>query len=94
MQIFRGKSKEARSIAQAIEYMSNQGPSNEDLYYDYYATQAMFHHGGLPWKSWNYKMRDYLVEPRKHKGTAQVVGGFQGSFERHRRSSLRDLHTA
>lgn len=78
MQIFRGKSKEARSIAQAIEYMSNQGPSNEDLYYDYYATQAMFHHGGLPWKSWNYKMRDYLVRTQETQGHSAGSWWFPG----------------
>lgn len=43
-----------------------RGPSN--MYYWYYATQVMHHMGGQPWKDWNPKMRDLLVDTQETKG--------------------------
>lgn len=68
LQIFRSKSKDARAIEKGIEYLAKQEPSRSDMYYDYYATQAMFQYGGPLWKNWNYKMRDYLVRTQTPNG--------------------------
>jgi hypothetical protein len=78
IQIFRGRSREARSIAMAVEYMGNEGPSSNDMYYNYYATQVMFHHGGPPWKAWNYKMRDFLVRTQLTQGHSSGSWWFDG----------------
>lgn len=79
IQIFRGRSREARSIAMAVEYMGNEGPSTNDMYYNYYATQVMFHHGGPPWKAWNYKMRDFLVRTQVTQGHSSGSWWFEGA---------------
>ncbi|MFN7732981.1 MAG: prenyltransferase/squalene oxidase repeat-containing protein [Pirellula sp.] len=78
MQIFRGQSKDARSIERGIEYLAREGPSNTDLYYNYYATQAMFHMGGAHWKKWNYNMRDYLIGTQVQNGHAKGSWYFDG----------------
>jgi hypothetical protein len=38
---------------------SDKGPTN--VYYWYYATLALYQHGGEPWSRWNAKLRDRIV---------------------------------
>jgi hypothetical protein len=78
IQMFRGKTKEAPSIAKAVEYMVAQGPSPNDLYFDYYATQAVFQYGGPLWKNWNYKMRDQLIRTQITQGHMSGSWWFDG----------------
>ena len=68
MRIFRGWSKTDPSILKAIEYLSKEGPSRGDFYYNYYATQVLFQYGGKPWTDWNSKMRDYLISIQETEG--------------------------
>ena len=78
LQIFRGKSKESRSVANGVEYLSKQGPSGVDMYYNYYATQAMFQVGGRFWKNWNYYMRDLLIRVQRADGHLRGSWMFEG----------------
>ena len=55
-------------LHEGILYLDKLGPSKNDLYYNYYATQVMRHYGGEPWKRWNSKMRDYLVSTQARNG--------------------------
>ena len=48
-------------LQRGVVYLSNWGPSEDDIYYDYYATQVLHHWGGRLWEEWNAKMRDYLI---------------------------------
>ena len=68
MRIFRGWSKTDPAILKAIEYLSKEGPSRGDFYYNYYATQVLFQYGGKPWTDWNSKMRDYLISIQETDG--------------------------
>ena len=58
-------------LVKGVKKLSKSGPSKVDLYYNYYATQVMRHHGGEPWDKWNEEMRDYLVETQNRKGHAE-----------------------
>ena len=78
LQIFRGKSKDARSMERGIEYLSKQGPSAVDMYYNYYGTQAMFQVGGRFWKNWNYYMRDLLIRTQVPNGHLRGSWMFEG----------------
>ncbi|MEI8213000.1 MAG: prenyltransferase/squalene oxidase repeat-containing protein [Planctomycetota bacterium] len=78
MQIFRGRSRDARSIERGIEYLAKQGPSHTDVYYNYYATQALFQTGGMFWKNWNYKMRDFLIRTQVPDGHLKGSWYFDG----------------
>lgn len=55
-------------LQEGILYLDKLGPSKNDLYYNYYATQVMRHYGGEPWKRWNPKMRDYLISTQARNG--------------------------
>ena len=68
MRIFRGRPKTDPAIIRAIDYLTKEGPSPADVYYDYYATQVLFQFGGKPWKDWNNVMRDYLVSTQEKSG--------------------------
>ena len=50
------------------EMISNWGPSDSNMYFNYYATQVMRHMEGEMWKKWNGQMRDWLI-------AQQVKGG-------------------
>lgn len=58
-----------------IAYLSNRGPSKNDMYYNYYATQALFAWGDEDdsagkelWTQWNDRMRDMLVAMQATEG--------------------------
>jgi hypothetical protein len=56
-----------RSSVEAVEYLLKNMPqrSKQDLYYWYYGTLAMYHHGGDSWRSWNQALRDNLVADQR-----------------------------
>lgn len=56
------------SLERGVQWLSLQGPSRGDMYYDYYATQVMHHWEGDPWKKWNAVMRDQLVNSQATRG--------------------------
>ena len=68
MRIFRGWSKTDPAMIKAIDYLAKEGPSSSDVYYNYYATQDLFHHQGKSWKDWNERMREYLVNSQEKNG--------------------------
>lgn len=67
--------RDAEPLAKGIEYLRRLGPSRTNMYFNYYATQAMFHWGGDEWKKWNLAMREQLVESQGKKGTAFAEKG-------------------
>ena len=48
------------------EHLPYNGSPN--IYYWYYGTQAMHHHGGPEWEQWNNQMRKILVESQVRRG--------------------------
>ena len=58
-------------LAEGIEWLVNEHPpraDNMNMYYWYYATQAMHHVGSGSWSRWNLWMRDALVESQQLRG--------------------------
>jgi hypothetical protein len=47
-------------------FVSKEAPG---LYFVFYATQVMHHHGGKPWQTWNAKARDFLIDLQDHGTT-------------------------
>ena len=75
--MFLGWNKESPGIMPGIDWLvenhlPNRGAKN--MYYWYYATQAMHHVGGPQFKLWNNKMKDVLVN------TQETRGGNAGSW--------------
>lgn len=56
------------TVDKTVQALSNLGPSANNVYYDYFATQAMFHSGGDAWEKWNRVNRDMLVEAQVKEG--------------------------
>ncbi len=65
--MYLGWKKDEPALQRGVEQISKWGPSKGNMYYNYYATQVMRHHGGPLWEKWNKTMRDSLV-------TAQTTG--------------------
>ena len=55
---------------EAIDYLLQHPPklSEQDLYYWYYGTLAMYQYGGEPWRQWNQQLRDVLVSSQSKTG--------------------------
>ena len=52
------------ALMAGVQSISERGPSSTNLYYDYYATQVLFHFTegqGPMWQQWNSDMRELLV---------------------------------
>jgi len=56
------------ALKKGVEWVSNQGVSKSNMYYNYYATQVMRHWEGEEWKKWNKSMRDWLVGAQVKEG--------------------------
>ena len=58
-----GRRRAGPASTEAAEFLlrneSDRGPTN--VYYWYYATLALYQHGGEPWSRWNAKLRDQIV---------------------------------
>ena len=55
-------------MQRGVELLAAVGPSENDMYYNYYATLLLHHYGGPLWDDWNRKLRDYLIRTQSHKG--------------------------
>jgi hypothetical protein len=60
--------KDNPALQRGVEFLSKKGPSKNNMYYNYYATQVMRHWEGDQWKKWNEKMRDQLVNSQSTQG--------------------------
>ncbi len=71
--MYMGWDKNVPGLAEGMASLAERGPSADsgnsaDMYYNYYATQAMKHIGGRQWNDWNNKMRDFLVKTQEKDG--------------------------
>jgi hypothetical protein len=77
--MYLGYPKEHPGLQAGINHLSKLGPRTSDLYYSYYATQVMRHHGDEPWEKWNNKLRDELVRSQEKNGHAAGSWKAEGS---------------
>jgi hypothetical protein len=80
LQLFRGRSPEYQRIELAVKHVGAKGPSESDMYFDYYATQLLFHRGGPIWEAWNTKMREYLVRTQELQGHSAGSWWFEDDY--------------
>lgn len=67
------------AIRRGVAALSQWGPSQEDMYYNYYATQVLFHWGGSDWQRWNRTLRDYLIGTQASQGHESGSWHFPGT---------------
>jgi hypothetical protein len=60
---YLGWTPQEPGLKKGIEIFNQNPPgTTHSIYYDFYATQVLHHVGGDDWRSWNEKMRDYLIK--------------------------------
>jgi hypothetical protein len=62
-------------LLDGVSRIAKVGPT-PDLYFDYYATQVMFHIGGEQWKDWNQKMKQLLLDTQRKAEHGHEVGSW------------------
>ena len=68
-QMYMGAPLESASLLNGANYLSEEGVSETDIYFNYYATQVFRHYGGEGWKQWNAVVREHLVDTQDHSST-------------------------
>jgi hypothetical protein len=68
--MYLGREQNHRGMIRGMHRLEEMGPSQHDMYFNYYATQAMHHWGGPGWERWNAMMRDMLVGSQAQAGDA------------------------
>lgn len=70
--MYQGWQKTHAPFERGVQFLSRTGPDPNDMYYNYYATQVMFHWGNDGeenlWNKWNDVMRERLVRSQKRSG--------------------------
>jgi hypothetical protein len=66
--MYRGWGRDYPPLAAGVKHLSTWGPSENDMYFNYYATQVLRHWEGPLWEAWNTRMRDYLIETQARYG--------------------------
>lgn len=66
--IKRANAQSSEAVAYLLKHLPKQ--SEQNLYYWYYGTLAMFQYGGKPWDQWNERVRNTLVASQRKEGHA------------------------
>lgn len=66
--MYLGWESDHAGIIEGVQFLAERGPSREDMYYNYYATQVLHHWGGADWADWNNVMREQLVRSQDREG--------------------------
>jgi len=88
--MYLGWKRDHGALQQGIEHLSKTGPSDGNMYFNYYATQVLRHNrldsdpkSVQTWDKWNTEMRDYLIASQdKHgneNGSWYFTGGDHGA---------------
>lgn len=66
--MYLGWKKDNPALQRGVQWLSKRGPSANNMYYNYYATQVMRHWEGEEWQTWNRQMRDQLIHTQDKEG--------------------------
>lgn len=77
--MYLGWGPETEAIQKGVAFLASVGPSSDNMYYNYYATQVLHHYGGDQWKQWNQVLRDQLIKRQVRKGPAKGSWKPQGA---------------
>jgi hypothetical protein len=71
LRMYQGALHDEEKLERGITYLATLGPSETDMYYNYYATQVLHHYGGNSWSRWNRELREYLIANQATAGHEQ-----------------------
>ena len=63
-----GWPREHPPLVKGMAKIAKQLPRQNNMYFNYYASQALYHIGGKGWERWNPRMREYLVNSQATEG--------------------------
>jgi hypothetical protein len=66
--MYGGWPKQRPALVQGVFLLDRWGPSPDDMYYNYYATQVLRHFGEEPWYRWNTVMKEQLLRTQARSG--------------------------
>jgi hypothetical protein len=66
--MYLGREPTHKGMMRGMRRLAEWGPNPEDMYYNYYGTQALHHWGDKGWEKWNAVMRDYLIHSQSQDG--------------------------
>jgi hypothetical protein len=66
--MYQGWHRQHEGLAAGVALLAAQGPSPDNMYYNYYATQVLHHWGGQPWEKWNRVLREQLIADQALQG--------------------------
>jgi hypothetical protein len=66
--MYLGWKHDEAALGRGVQILSQRGPSETNMYFNYYATQVLHHYEGEEWTVWNKKMRDFLINSQKKSG--------------------------
>ena len=70
--VYVGWKKDNPAFVRGVKWLSGQGPSRGNMYYNYYATQVMRQMEGEDWVKWKNGMREELVNSQARQGQEQA----------------------
>ncbi|MBX7168183.1 MAG: terpene cyclase/mutase family protein [Pirellulales bacterium] len=76
--MFAGCRRDDPGLVAGCEYLSGLGPASDNMYFNYYATQVLFHHGGPRWQAWNAAMKPLLLQTQATEGHESGSWYFSG----------------
>jgi hypothetical protein len=95
--MYRGWGRTDPRLLAGVNYVVELGPSESDIYYNYYAQQLLFHREGPEWEGWNRRLSQYLVEQQStqgHESGSWFFAGGSAEAEGHNRVGGRLYCTA
>jgi hypothetical protein len=66
--MYGGWQRDRPALKAGVAQLLKWGPSRDDIYYNYYATQVLRHFGGDEWERWNMAHRDPLIAMQATQG--------------------------
>ena len=76
--MYTGWRRDHTPLGRGVEFLGKLGPSKDNMYFNYYATQVLHHYDGPTWYQWNHKMREQLIATqatRGHESGSWYFGG-------------------
>ncbi len=68
MRLYLGYPRSSPMMFGGASYIAEKGPSEADVYFNYYATQTLFQLDSPEWKPWNERLREYLIKNQSKMG--------------------------
>jgi len=69
--MYLGWKHENPALERGVEFLAKSGPSDTNVYYNYYATQVLRHYGGPQWDAWNKQILASLTGRQQQQGHAR-----------------------